>query len=130
MAAARQQRAGHLASRDGAKAGRTMASRGPCTGRAIPGHPQREVTRGLARCRVDTTVRPEASSRSKRTHTRAAFPLRPDGALRVVVVADTHSRPDPRSAGIIAARKPDRILHAGDIGAPGVLDALAVHAPV
>jgi putative phosphoesterase len=48
----------------------------------------------------------------------------------VVVVADTHSRPDPRSAGIIAARKPDRILHAGDIGAPGVLDALAVHAPV
>jgi hypothetical protein len=47
-----------------------------------------------------------------------------------VVVADTHSRPDPRSPAIIAAQHPDRILHAGDIGAPHVLDDLAVHAPV
>jgi uncharacterized protein len=75
-------------------------------------------------------VQPQQSSRSKRTHAREAFSLRPDGVLRVVVVADTHSRPDPRSAGLIAALKPDRILHAGDIGAPAVLDALAVHAPV
>jgi uncharacterized protein len=61
---------------------------------------------------------------------REVFELRPDGALRLVVVADTHSRPDPRSADIIAAQRPDHILHAGDIGAPAVLDALAVHAPV
>lgn len=66
----------------------------------------------------------------KRDHARQAFGVRPDGALRVVVVADTHGRPDPRSADLIAAQRPDRILHAGDIGAPGVLAALAVHAPV
>jgi hypothetical protein len=64
------------------------------------------------------------------THTREALALRPDGALRVVVVADTHSRPDPRSADLIAAQKPDHILHAGDIGAREVLDALGALAPV
>jgi putative phosphoesterase len=68
--------------------------------------------------------------RPRPDHAREAFELRPDGALRVVVVADTHSRPDSRSADVIAAQRPDRILHAGDIGAPGVLDALAEHAPV
>jgi putative phosphoesterase len=47
-----------------------------------------------------------------------------------VVVADTHSRPDPRAADLIAAQRPHHILHAGDIGAPAVLDALAEHAPV
>ena len=71
-----------------------------------------------------------ASRRKSVTHTREALELRPDGTLRIVVVADTHSRPDPRSPGIIAAQRPDHILHAGDIGAPAVLDALAVHAPV
>jgi hypothetical protein len=45
-------------------------------------------------------------------------------------VADTHSQPHPRSAELIAAQRPDHILHAGDIGAREVLDALAVHAPV
>src|SRR5580704_372422 len=64
------------------------------------------------------------------THAREVFELPPRGSLRLVVVADTHSKPDPRSAAIIAAQRPDRILHAGDIGAPHVLDALAVHAPV
>lgn len=71
-----------------------------------------------------------ASRPEKISHTREALELRADGSLRVVVVADTHSRPDPRSAGLIAAQRPDHILHAGDIGAPGVLDALSVHAPV
>jgi putative phosphoesterase len=61
---------------------------------------------------------------------RQTLEVRPDGALRIVVVADTHSRPDPRSADLIAAQHPDHILHAGDIGAREVLDALAVHAPV
>jgi putative phosphoesterase len=56
--------------------------------------------------------------------------LRPDGSLRLVVVADTHSRPDPRSPALIAAQRPDHILHAGDIGAPTVLDALGEMAPV
>lgn len=66
----------------------------------------------------------------KLAHAREAFEVRANGALRLVVVADTHARPDPRSAEIIAAQRPDRILHAGDIGAPGLLAALAVHAPV
>jgi uncharacterized protein len=68
--------------------------------------------------------------RRKPTHARETLALREDGSLRIVVVADTHSRPDPRSRGVIATQKPDHILHAGDIGAREVLDALAVHAPV
>ena len=68
--------------------------------------------------------------RKSTTHARAELALRPDGALRIVVVADTHGRPDPRSSDLIAAQKPDHILHAGDIGAREVLDALSVHAPV
>lgn len=75
-------------------------------------------------------MRERGSQRRKLTHTRAALELRPDGALRIVVVADTHSQPHPRSAELIAAQRPDHILHAGDIGAREVLDALAVHAPV
>src|ERR1019366_4562874 len=51
------------------------------------------------------------------------------GALRVVVVADTHSKPHPRAAELIAREKPDRILHAGDIGQLDVIDALAEIAP-
>jgi putative phosphoesterase len=68
--------------------------------------------------------------RRRLTHSHEAFELRPDGALRLVVVADTHSRPDPRSAEVIGAQRPDRILHAGDIGSLAVLDALRVQAPV
>ena len=75
-------------------------------------------------------MRERPSQRRKLTHARAALDLRPDGALRIVVVADTHSQPHPRSAELIAAQRPDHILHAGDIGAREVLDALAVHAPV
>ena len=71
-----------------------------------------------------------ATKRKRQTFARETFTLGPDGGLRIVVVADTHSQPDPRSAEIISAQRPDRILHAGDIGAPKVLDALAVHAPV
>ncbi len=67
---------------------------------------------------------------AKLVHARESFDLGPGGALRIVVVADTHSRPDPRSGALIAAQRPDRILHAGDIGAPAVLDALRAHAPV
>lgn len=50
-------------------------------------------------------------------------------ALRLVVVADTHGAPHPRAAELIAREKPDRILHAGDIGSLAVIDALATIAP-
>lgn len=56
--------------------------------------------------------------------------LRPDGSLRLVVVADTHSQPHPRTAEHLAARAPDGILHAGDIGDLGVLAELSRIAPV
>ena len=52
-----------------------------------------------------------------------------DGALRIVVVADTHSRPHPKSAALIAAERPDHILHAGDVGELEVLDRLGKIAP-
>jgi len=52
------------------------------------------------------------------------------GALRLVVVADTHSRPHPRAAELIAREKPDKVIHAGDIGDLRVLDDLAKIAPV
>jgi len=64
------------------------------------------------------------------THLRQTLTLGAGGVFRLVVVADTHSRPDPRSAGIIAAQRPDHILHAGDIGALSVLDELGAIAPV
>jgi hypothetical protein len=53
-----------------------------------------------------------------------------DGAVRLVVVADTHSAPHPRAAELIAREKPDHILHAGDIGDFAVLEMLAKIAPV
>jgi hypothetical protein len=56
--------------------------------------------------------------------------LKPDGSLRLVVVADTHSQPHPRAAEHLAARAPDAILHAGDIGDLEVLEQLARIAPV
>jgi putative phosphoesterase len=59
---------------------------------------------------------------------REAVPLT-NGTLRLVVVADTHSEPHPRARELIAREKPDRILHAGDIGALSVIDALGKIAP-
>jgi putative phosphoesterase len=52
------------------------------------------------------------------------------GALKLVVVADSHSRPHPRTLELVEAQKPDRIVHAGDVGDLGVLDALAKVAPM
>jgi uncharacterized protein len=45
-------------------------------------------------------------------------------------VADTHSRPHPRTLELLRALHPQAILHAGDIGDLEVLDALATVAPV
>jgi putative phosphoesterase len=61
---------------------------------------------------------------------QAELPLSEPGALRLAIVADTHSRPHPKAADRIRAIKPDAILHAGDIGDLGVLDELAKIAPV
>lgn len=56
--------------------------------------------------------------------------LGPRGRARLVVVADTHSAPHPRSAELVAREAPDLVLHAGDIGDLGVLDTFAAIAPV
>ena len=61
---------------------------------------------------------------------RAEVPLSEPGKLRLVAVADTHSRPHPRAAERIEALAPDAILHAGDIGDLRVLEDLASIAPV
>ena len=58
------------------------------------------------------------------------LPVRADGSLRLAIVADSHSAPHRATATLIAARRPDAILHAGDIGDLAVLDALATVAPV
>ena len=56
--------------------------------------------------------------------------LDPRGRLRLAIVADTHSRPHPRAAPLIAEHEVDAILHAGDIGDLSVLDALRELAPL
>jgi putative phosphoesterase len=63
-------------------------------------------------------------------HERRRFDCRPDGALRIAVVSDTHSRTDRRCGPLLDALHPDRILHAGDIGSRAVLDELSAYAPV
>jgi hypothetical protein len=77
-----------------------------------------------------------ASRRSRRPNggknaapERRSIALR-DGALRVVVVADTHGRPHPKSGELIRAEKPDCVVHAGDIGDLAVLADLRKIAPV
>ncbi len=69
-------------------------------------------------------------ARSHRPEVRTV--LLPSAGLRparIGVVADTHARPDPRALAQLAELGPDVILHAGDIGARAVLDALATLAP-
>lgn len=56
--------------------------------------------------------------------------MRPEGAFRFAVVADTHSKPHPASHARLTELRPDVILHAGDIGELSVLDDLARVAPV
>lgn len=53
-----------------------------------------------------------------------------DRALRLAIVADTHSAPHDAVAAQLAALRPDAILHAGDIGDLAVLRALSSHAPL
>ena len=49
---------------------------------------------------------------------------------RIVVVADSHSRPHPSAHELIRGLEPAAILHAGDIGDAHVIDDLAEIAPV
>ncbi len=65
----------------------------------------------------------------KNVHARESFELR-SGKLRVAAVADTHSRPHPKLAEHLKRLAPDRIVHAGDIGAESVLRDLEKIAPV
>lgn len=59
-----------------------------------------------------------------------ALSLDAQGALTLAIVADTHSQPHPRSVALLAEQRVDAILHAGDIGDLGVLDALGEVAKV
>jgi putative phosphoesterase len=63
------------------------------------------------------------------SHAALTLDLPSDRPLSLVIVADTHSKPHPRSSELIAARHPDHILHAGDIGDAAVLDAFGELAP-
>lgn len=60
----------------------------------------------------------------------ATLHTREGGALKLGVVADTHSRPHPATLELLRASAPDAILHAGDIGDLAVLDELGTVAPV
>lgn len=63
--------------------------------------------------------------RRKLRQSEARLQLDEHDGLRVAVVADTHSRPDPRALELLADLAPSAILHAGDIGDLTVLDRLA-----
>ena len=64
------------------------------------------------------------------THRAARLPLKRDGTLRLGVVADTHSRPNPSGVKHLAALAPDAILHAGDIGELSSLECFRALAPL
>lgn len=65
-----------------------------------------------------------------RRRTDASIPLPADGALRIAVIADTHSAPHPHAAALIADLAPQAILHAGDIGDLSVLAPFEQIAPL
>ncbi|NUO51833.1 MAG: metallophosphoesterase family protein [Polyangiaceae bacterium] len=70
-----------------------------------------------------------AGKSTRQSHAHRTLELSGD-KLRIVAVADTHSRPHPMAASRIAALEPDAIVHAGDIGDLSVIDDLAEIAPV
>jgi uncharacterized protein len=61
---------------------------------------------------------------------RTSVPVAADGSVRLAVVSDTHSQPHPAMTARLAEIVPGAILHAGDVGDPAILDALAELAPV
>lgn len=55
----------------------------------------------------------------------------PEGRDAVIaVIADTHGRPHGKAVERVAAMAPDAILHAGDVGPAGCLDAFRAVAPL
>jgi len=66
---------------------------------------------------------------SRTLHQESSIAVRPDGGLRLVIVADTHGHPHAKGSRLIAAQAPDAILHAGDIGTLAVLEELRTLAP-
>jgi putative phosphoesterase len=64
------------------------------------------------------------------TPARRTLALNAQGALRLGIVADTHSDPHENAGALLRALGVDAILHAGDIGELGVLAQLAQIAPV
>ena len=71
--------------------------------------------------------RPSAAPKLDTVH--ESLPLQ-QGELRLVAVADSHGKPHPRCAELIAGERPHHILHAGDIGDLAVLEQLRAIAPV
>lgn len=59
-----------------------------------------------------------------------ALPLTAQGALRLAIVADTHSKPHESAQRLLSGFAVDAILHAGDIGDLSVLKELERVAPV
>ena len=49
---------------------------------------------------------------------------------RIAVISDTHSKAHPNAVELVAARAPDAILHAGDVGALAVLAPFRAIAPL
>ena len=62
-------------------------------------------------------------------HLARTLPVADPERYRLAVLADTHGRPHPAALHRIAAEAPDAVLHAGDVGAPALLDELAAIAP-
>jgi uncharacterized protein len=67
---------------------------------------------------------------SKLVHAHATVPLRSGAAVRLAVIADTHSQPHVDTRRHVAALAPDAILHAGDIGDLTVLREFSAIAPL
>src|SRR6186713_2009313 len=70
------------------------------------------------------------TSQARSVHGSETLALPEQGDFTAVVVADTHSQPDPRAKALIARLAPDVIFHAGDIGDLSVLDGLRKLAPL
>src|SRR4051812_25080853 len=64
------------------------------------------------------------------TRQSVRLPLGPEGKLRLGVVADTHSHPNPSGVKHLAKLRPDAILHAGDIGDLAALEVFRKLAPL
>jgi putative phosphoesterase len=79
---------------------------------------------------VRSVYKTPAKTGRKLLEHQARLDLDERNSLRVAIVADTHSRPHPRTAELLREQRPSAILHAGDIGDLSVLDDLAKIAPV